>query len=29
MEKFEGIEKIEKQLPRFTKNVKELIQTYI
>jgi len=29
MEKFEGIEKIEKQLPKFTKNVKELIQTYI
>lgn len=29
MEKFEGIEKIEKQLPKFTRNVKELIQTYI
>ena len=29
MEKFEGIERIEKQLPKFTKNVKELIQTYI
>ncbi|MFX1583970.1 MAG: ADP-ribosylation factor-like protein [Promethearchaeota archaeon] len=29
MEKYEGIEKIEKQLPKFSKNVKELIQTYI
>ena len=29
LEKFEGIEKIEKHLPKFSKNVKELIQTYI
>ncbi|MFX1499224.1 MAG: ADP-ribosylation factor-like protein [Promethearchaeota archaeon] len=29
MEKFENIQKIEKQLPKFSKNVKELIKTYI
>lgn len=29
MEKFENIQKIEKQLPKFTKNIKDLIKTYI
>jgi hypothetical protein len=29
IEKFLGIEQIEKFLPKFIKNIKELIQTYI